>query len=256
MSTTSICTWPTTSTPTSRAATRFGGVRRAVARRARSAPTASATSTRGAARRRRWPRARRGGPERATRCSTAATSAEVLPLCAERDVAYLAFSPLAGGWLTGKYRPRRAVPGGLADDPAARALPRLVSDAIFDALERLGRFAARARDLDGRRCAGLAAGRRAGHPDRRRAGPPGPSDAGSRGARSIRCSPDERVGRAGDLLADGVLVLSHDDVLAALAPADCAEAMAAVLAAHARGEAYMPLRSVMSAARARPGSWG
>jgi len=42
-----------------------------------------------------------------------------------------------------------------------------------------------------------------------------------------------------------VLVLSHRDVLAALPPAECAEAMAAVLAEHARGETYMPLRSVM-----------
>jgi ornithine cyclodeaminase/alanine dehydrogenase-like protein (mu-crystallin family) len=42
-----------------------------------------------------------------------------------------------------------------------------------------------------------------------------------------------------------VLVLSHDQVLAALPPADCAEAMATVLAAHARGDAHMPLRSVM-----------
>jgi ornithine cyclodeaminase/alanine dehydrogenase-like protein (mu-crystallin family) len=42
-----------------------------------------------------------------------------------------------------------------------------------------------------------------------------------------------------------VLVLSHDDVLAALPPAECAEAMAEVLAGHARGEAFMPLRSVM-----------
>ncbi len=42
-----------------------------------------------------------------------------------------------------------------------------------------------------------------------------------------------------------VLVLSHRDVLAALTPAACAEAMAAVLAEHARGETYMPLRSVM-----------
>jgi ornithine cyclodeaminase/alanine dehydrogenase-like protein (mu-crystallin family) len=42
-----------------------------------------------------------------------------------------------------------------------------------------------------------------------------------------------------------VLVLSHDDVLAALPPVQCAEAMATVLAAHARGEAFMPLRSVM-----------
>jgi aryl-alcohol dehydrogenase-like predicted oxidoreductase len=37
---------------------------------------------------------------------------EVLPLCAERGVAYLAFSPLAGGWLTGKYRPGEAFPAG------------------------------------------------------------------------------------------------------------------------------------------------
>ena len=42
-----------------------------------------------------------------------------------------------------------------------------------------------------------------------------------------------------------VLVLSHRDVLAALTPESCAAAMAAVLTAHASGETYMPLRSVM-----------
>jgi ornithine cyclodeaminase/alanine dehydrogenase-like protein (mu-crystallin family) len=42
-----------------------------------------------------------------------------------------------------------------------------------------------------------------------------------------------------------VLILSHADVLAALAPGDCAGAMAEVLAAHARGEAQMPLRSMV-----------
>jgi ornithine cyclodeaminase/alanine dehydrogenase-like protein (mu-crystallin family) len=42
-----------------------------------------------------------------------------------------------------------------------------------------------------------------------------------------------------------VLVLSHRDVVAALATDACAEAMAAVLAGHARGETFMPLRSVM-----------
>jgi ornithine cyclodeaminase/alanine dehydrogenase-like protein (mu-crystallin family) len=42
-----------------------------------------------------------------------------------------------------------------------------------------------------------------------------------------------------------MLILGHDDVLAALSPADCADAMAAVLAAHARGEALMPLRSMV-----------
>jgi ornithine cyclodeaminase/alanine dehydrogenase-like protein (mu-crystallin family) len=42
-----------------------------------------------------------------------------------------------------------------------------------------------------------------------------------------------------------VLVLSHRDVLAALQPQPCADAMAAVLAGHARGETFMQLRSVM-----------
>jgi ornithine cyclodeaminase/alanine dehydrogenase-like protein (mu-crystallin family) len=42
----------------------------------------------------------------------------------------------------------------------------------------------------------------------------------------------------------GVLILSYADVKAALAPDECEQAMASVLAARARGEAYNPLRSV------------
>lgn len=42
-----------------------------------------------------------------------------------------------------------------------------------------------------------------------------------------------------------LLVLGHDDVLAALPPEECADAMRDVLAAHARGEARMPLRSMV-----------
>ena len=42
-----------------------------------------------------------------------------------------------------------------------------------------------------------------------------------------------------------VLILSHSDVLAALPPEACAEAMAEVLTEHARGGTHMPLRSVM-----------
>ncbi len=42
-----------------------------------------------------------------------------------------------------------------------------------------------------------------------------------------------------------VLILSHDDVTGALPPDACADAMAEVLAAHARGEAQMPLRSLV-----------
>jgi len=49
-----------------------------------------------------------------------------------------------------------------------------------------------------------------------------------------------------------VLVLSHRDVVAALPPRACAGSMAAVLAARARGETYLPLRSIMAA----PGAAG
>lgn len=42
-----------------------------------------------------------------------------------------------------------------------------------------------------------------------------------------------------------MLILGHDEVLAALSPEECADAVAGVLAAHARGEALMPLRSVV-----------
>jgi len=41
-----------------------------------------------------------------------------------------------------------------------------------------------------------------------------------------------------------MLVLSHDEVIAALPPEECATVMAEALAARARGETYMPLRSV------------
>ncbi len=43
-----------------------------------------------------------------------------------------------------------------------------------------------------------------------------------------------------------MLVLGNADLHAALAPEDCEQAMHAVLAAHARGEAYFPLRSIMA----------
>ena len=42
-----------------------------------------------------------------------------------------------------------------------------------------------------------------------------------------------------------MLILGHDDVLAALTPEACADAMAEVLVAHARGEVLMPLRSMI-----------
>ena len=68
-------------------------------------------------RRRRAARVARGSARRRSsrtpsRCSTAATSDELIPLCREHGIAYQAFSPLAGGWLTGKYRRDAEPPAG------------------------------------------------------------------------------------------------------------------------------------------------
>ena len=55
----------------------------------------------------------------------------------EHGIGYAPFSPLAGGWLTGKYRRGEALPAGLADDAAARAVRALRRPTVFDALEAL-----------------------------------------------------------------------------------------------------------------------
>src|SRR5579863_824250 len=47
-----------------------------------------------------------------------------------------------------------------------------------------------------------------------------------------------------------MLILSHDEVVAALPPDACAEAMAEALRARAQDETYMPLRSIMRPPRA------
>jgi aryl-alcohol dehydrogenase-like predicted oxidoreductase len=61
----------------------------------------------------------------------------VLPLCAEREVAYVAFGPLAGGWLTGKYRRGEPFPAGSRMTHRPEPYERLVRPETYDALERL-----------------------------------------------------------------------------------------------------------------------
>jgi aryl-alcohol dehydrogenase-like predicted oxidoreductase len=62
---------------------------------------------------------------------------EVLALCAQRQVSYLAFSPLAGGWLTGKYRRGEPFPAGSRMTQRPGPYRGLVTGATFDALARL-----------------------------------------------------------------------------------------------------------------------
>jgi aryl-alcohol dehydrogenase-like predicted oxidoreductase len=76
----------------------------------------------------------------------------VLPLCEREQVADLVFSPLAGGWLTGKYRRGEAFPAGSRMTQRPDPYEAFVNDATFDRLERLADFAA----ADGRSLPGLA----------------------------------------------------------------------------------------------------
>jgi aryl-alcohol dehydrogenase-like predicted oxidoreductase len=87
--------------------------------------------------------------------------AEVLPLCAERGVAYLAFSPLAGGWLTGKYRRGVAYPAGSRMTQRPEPYQEFLNDRTFEALAKLEAIAAgRGTSLAGLALAWLLAGDR------------------------------------------------------------------------------------------------
>ena len=76
----------------------------------------------------------------------------LLDLCAARGVAYLAFGPLAGGWLTGKYRRGEPFPAGSRMTQRPEAYRTLVTGRTFDTLDALRTIA----DGHGISLAGLA----------------------------------------------------------------------------------------------------
>jgi len=67
---------------------------------------------------------------------------QVLPLCKRHGLSYLVFSPLAGGWLTGKYRRGEPYPAGSRMTQRPEPYEPLLNDPTFDALERLEAIAA------------------------------------------------------------------------------------------------------------------
>ena len=66
---------------------------------------------------------------------------DVLPLCEEHGLGFTPFSPLAGGWLTGKYRRSEPTPAGSRMAMRPEPYEHLREDRIFDALERLAEAA-------------------------------------------------------------------------------------------------------------------
>jgi aryl-alcohol dehydrogenase-like predicted oxidoreductase len=67
---------------------------------------------------------------------------ELVPLCVEQGVAFQAFSPLAGGWLTGKYRRGEEPPGGSRMTMRPEPYLHLRDERVYEALDRLADEAA------------------------------------------------------------------------------------------------------------------
>jgi aryl-alcohol dehydrogenase-like predicted oxidoreductase len=65
----------------------------------------------------------------------------VFPVCHEHGLGYEAFGPLAGGWLSGKYRRAEAYPEGSRMTQRPESYLRYTNDRVFDALEALEREA-------------------------------------------------------------------------------------------------------------------
>ena len=67
---------------------------------------------------------------------------EMFPLCADQGVGFAAFSPLAGGWLSGKYQATTPYPPGSRMTMRPEPYRHLQSPAVFDGLHRLKEEAA------------------------------------------------------------------------------------------------------------------
>lgn len=71
---------------------------------------------------------------------------EMLPFCADQRVGFTAFSPLAGGWLTGKYHSRKPYPDGSRMTLRPEPYLHLATERVFRGLDALAE-AARARGV-------------------------------------------------------------------------------------------------------------
>jgi len=85
---------------------------------------------------------------------------DVIPLCAAEGIAYQCFGPLAGGWLTGKYRPGAGLPEGSRMTMRPEPYAQLDSDDVYRSLDAL-EAAAADHDVS---MAGLALGWLLAHP--------------------------------------------------------------------------------------------
>ena len=118
---------------------------------------------------------------------------EVLPLCAEEGLGFTPFSPLAGGWLTGKYERGAAAPAGsrmtMRPEPYAQFVD---DDAVWRGLDGLAAVAAERGTSQAALALAWLLGDSAGDGRRRRPAAAGAPRACARGARA-----SHHAGRAG-----------------------------------------------------------
>ncbi len=76
-----------------------------------------------------------------------AVEREVLPLCADQGLGFTPFSPMAGGWLSGKYRSVGEYPAGSRMTLRPGPYEHLLRDEVFAGLDALG-ARAKARGVD------------------------------------------------------------------------------------------------------------
>jgi aryl-alcohol dehydrogenase-like predicted oxidoreductase len=67
---------------------------------------------------------------------------EMFPLCADQKLGYTPFSPLAGGWLTGKYRAKSSFPEGSRMTLRPEPYQKFLNQRTFQNLEALRTYAA------------------------------------------------------------------------------------------------------------------
>jgi aryl-alcohol dehydrogenase-like predicted oxidoreductase len=72
-----------------------------------------------------------------------AAEREVMPLCGDRGLGFTAFSPLAGGWLTGKYSAGAPYPDGSRMTLRPEPYRQLETEAVFSAIAKLSEEARR-----------------------------------------------------------------------------------------------------------------
>jgi aryl-alcohol dehydrogenase-like predicted oxidoreductase len=70
-------------------------------------------------------------------------ASDVFEVCTRHAVAFTAYSPLAGGWLSGKYRAARPYPAGSRMTLRPQPYQHWANEATFQAIEALHAYAAR-----------------------------------------------------------------------------------------------------------------